>query len=147
MIRAKASLQVFRSSGVFFKQTAPNWIYDVFYHNSLVAMMCVGSRSCLFSCPWLCFVPQLPSWTLLLAVCAVGIGGTFQYGYNVSIINAPTQVKTHLLFTGLFPLWTKCAFAVIAVGTEAFFLSCEGILLIYHWFLVTPIRVSDKSAK
>ncbi|EMP37198.1 Solute carrier family 2, facilitated glucose transporter member 11 [Chelonia mydas] len=32
----------------------------------------------------------LPSWTLFLAVCAVGIGGTFQYGYNVSIINAPT---------------------------------------------------------
>ncbi|KAI6076243.1 Solute carrier family 2, facilitated glucose transporter member 11-like isoform X4 [Aix galericulata] len=30
-------------------------------------------------------------WTLFLAVCAVGIGGTFQYGYNVSIINAPTQ--------------------------------------------------------
>ncbi|XP_065548898.1 solute carrier family 2, facilitated glucose transporter member 11-like isoform X4 [Lathamus discolor] len=34
---------------------------------------------------------RLPSWTLFLAVCAVGIGGTFQYGYNVSIINAPTQ--------------------------------------------------------
>ncbi|XP_005309771.1 solute carrier family 2, facilitated glucose transporter member 11-like isoform X2 [Chrysemys picta bellii] len=33
---------------------------------------------------------KLPSWTLFLAVCAVGIGGTFQYGYNVSIINAPT---------------------------------------------------------
>uniref|UniRef100_A0A8C9ELA4 Major facilitator superfamily (MFS) profile domain-containing protein n=1 Tax=Pavo cristatus TaxID=9049 RepID=A0A8C9ELA4_PAVCR len=25
------------------------------------------------------------------AVCSVGVGGTFQYGYNVSIINAPTQ--------------------------------------------------------
>ncbi|XP_075626030.1 solute carrier family 2, facilitated glucose transporter member 11-like isoform X6 [Balearica regulorum gibbericeps] len=34
---------------------------------------------------------KLPSWTLFLAVCAAGIGGTFQYGYNVSIINAPTQ--------------------------------------------------------
>nr|XP_013808075.1 PREDICTED: solute carrier family 2, facilitated glucose transporter member 5-like [Apteryx mantelli mantelli] len=34
---------------------------------------------------------KLPSWTLFLSVCAVGIGGTFQYGYNVSIINAPTQ--------------------------------------------------------
>nr|XP_034953907.1 solute carrier family 2, facilitated glucose transporter member 11-like isoform X1 [Zootoca vivipara] len=34
---------------------------------------------------------KLPTWTLLLAVCAAGIGGTFQYGYNVSIINAPTQ--------------------------------------------------------
>ncbi|KAE8634387.1 hypothetical protein XENTR_v10002290 [Xenopus tropicalis] len=28
---------------------------------------------------------------LFLAVCAVGIGGAFQYGYNVSIINAPTR--------------------------------------------------------
>ncbi|XP_075425125.1 solute carrier family 2, facilitated glucose transporter member 11-like isoform X1 [Ascaphus truei] len=27
---------------------------------------------------------------LFWAVCAVGIGGSFQYGYNVSIINAPT---------------------------------------------------------
>ncbi|XP_024052681.2 solute carrier family 2, facilitated glucose transporter member 11-like [Terrapene carolina triunguis] len=34
---------------------------------------------------------KLPSRTLFLAVCAVGIGGTFQYGYNVSIINAPTE--------------------------------------------------------
>ncbi|XP_061866107.1 solute carrier family 2, facilitated glucose transporter member 11 isoform X3 [Colius striatus] len=34
---------------------------------------------------------KFPSWTLFLTVCAVGIGGTFQYGYNVSIINAPTQ--------------------------------------------------------
>ncbi|XP_064025005.1 solute carrier family 2, facilitated glucose transporter member 11-like isoform X2 [Pogoniulus pusillus] len=34
---------------------------------------------------------KLPTWTLFLAICAVGIGGTFQYGYNVSIINAPTQ--------------------------------------------------------
>ncbi|XP_064322833.1 solute carrier family 2, facilitated glucose transporter member 11 isoform X1 [Phalacrocorax carbo] len=34
---------------------------------------------------------KFPSCTLFLAVCAVGIGGTFQYGYNVSIINAPTQ--------------------------------------------------------
>ncbi|KAM9330826.1 solute carrier family 2, facilitated glucose transporter member 11-like [Gastrophryne carolinensis] len=31
-----------------------------------------------------------PSSKLFLAVCAVGIGGTFQYGYNLSIINAPT---------------------------------------------------------
>ncbi|XP_006874997.1 PREDICTED: solute carrier family 2, facilitated glucose transporter member 11 [Chrysochloris asiatica] len=27
---------------------------------------------------------------LLLAICAAGIGGTFQFGYNLSIINAPT---------------------------------------------------------
>ena len=39
---------------------------------------------------------QLPNRSLLLAVCAAGIGGTFQYGYNVSVINAPTQVITCL---------------------------------------------------
>ncbi|XP_073529302.1 solute carrier family 2, facilitated glucose transporter member 11-like isoform X2 [Phyllobates terribilis] len=31
-----------------------------------------------------------PTKKLFLAVCAVGIGGSFQYGYNLSIINAPT---------------------------------------------------------
>ncbi|XP_044282133.1 solute carrier family 2, facilitated glucose transporter member 11-like [Varanus komodoensis] len=34
---------------------------------------------------------KLPTWTLFFAVCAAGIGGTFQYGYNVSIISAPTE--------------------------------------------------------
>nr|XP_043870545.1 solute carrier family 2, facilitated glucose transporter member 11-like [Solea senegalensis] len=29
--------------------------------------------------------------TLALTVCSAGIGGTFQYGYNISIINAPTS--------------------------------------------------------
>ncbi|XP_060050843.1 solute carrier family 2, facilitated glucose transporter member 11 isoform X3 [Erinaceus europaeus] len=28
--------------------------------------------------------------TLLLTICAAGIGGTFQFGYNLSVINAPT---------------------------------------------------------
>uniref|UniRef100_A0A1D5QIC5 Macrophage migration inhibitory factor n=4 Tax=Cercopithecinae TaxID=9528 RepID=A0A1D5QIC5_MACMU len=28
---------------------------------------------------------------LLLTICAAGIGGTFQFGYNLSIINAPTS--------------------------------------------------------
>ncbi|XP_025971816.2 solute carrier family 2, facilitated glucose transporter member 11-like isoform X1 [Dromaius novaehollandiae] len=32
----------------------------------------------------------LQSKILILTVCAAGIGGTFQYGYNISIINAPT---------------------------------------------------------
>ncbi|XP_029295870.1 solute carrier family 2, facilitated glucose transporter member 11b [Cottoperca gobio] len=34
--------------------------------------------------------PKLPSTSLVLAACAACIGGTFQYGYNVSVINAPT---------------------------------------------------------
>ncbi|XP_028851761.1 solute carrier family 2, facilitated glucose transporter member 11b isoform X2 [Denticeps clupeoides] len=33
---------------------------------------------------------KVPSKSLLLAVWAACIGGTFQYGYNISIINAPT---------------------------------------------------------
>ncbi|XP_070760323.1 solute carrier family 2, facilitated glucose transporter member 11b [Enoplosus armatus] len=33
---------------------------------------------------------KLPSKSLLLTVCAACIGGTFQYGYNISVINAPT---------------------------------------------------------
>lgn len=36
---------------------------------------------------------QVPNRTLLLAGCAACIGGTFQYGYNVSVINAPTKVN------------------------------------------------------
>uniref|UniRef100_A0A8D0AVP1 Solute carrier family 2 member 11b n=1 Tax=Sander lucioperca TaxID=283035 RepID=A0A8D0AVP1_SANLU len=34
--------------------------------------------------------PKFPNKSLLLAVCAACIGGTFQCGYNTSIINAPT---------------------------------------------------------
>ncbi|XP_070619535.1 solute carrier family 2, facilitated glucose transporter member 11-like isoform X2 [Erythrolamprus reginae] len=34
---------------------------------------------------------QLPTWTLLGGVCAAGIGGTFQYGYNISLLSGPTQ--------------------------------------------------------
>ncbi|XP_056889897.1 solute carrier family 2, facilitated glucose transporter member 11b isoform X2 [Takifugu flavidus] len=34
---------------------------------------------------------EVPNRTLLLAGCAACIGGTFQYGYNVSVINAPTK--------------------------------------------------------
>uniref|UniRef100_A0A7N8Y4Q9 Solute carrier family 2, facilitated glucose transporter member 5 n=1 Tax=Mastacembelus armatus TaxID=205130 RepID=A0A7N8Y4Q9_9TELE len=37
------------------------------------------------------FYLQLPKRSLLLAACAACIGGTFQYGYNISIINAPTM--------------------------------------------------------
>uniref|UniRef100_H3BDJ3 Solute carrier family 2 member 11b n=1 Tax=Latimeria chalumnae TaxID=7897 RepID=H3BDJ3_LATCH len=34
---------------------------------------------------------QFPNKTLFLATFAAGIGGTFQYGYNVSVISAPTK--------------------------------------------------------
>ncbi|XP_036076213.1 solute carrier family 2, facilitated glucose transporter member 11 isoform X4 [Rousettus aegyptiacus] len=32
---------------------------------------------------------QIPGRVLFLTICAAGIGGTFQFGYNLSIINAP----------------------------------------------------------
>ncbi|CAJ1081268.1 solute carrier family 2%2C facilitated glucose transporter member 11 [Xyrichtys novacula] len=35
--------------------------------------------------------PPGVSWTLALTVFSAAIGGTFQYGYNISIINAPTS--------------------------------------------------------
>lgn len=38
--------------------------------------------------------PQAQGRVLLLTICAAGIGGTFQFGYNLSIINAPTLVRT-----------------------------------------------------
>ncbi|XP_045391028.1 solute carrier family 2, facilitated glucose transporter member 11 isoform X6 [Lemur catta] len=34
--------------------------------------------------------PAVQGRVLLLTICAAGIGGTFQFGYNLSIINAPT---------------------------------------------------------
>uniref|UniRef100_A0A674B790 Solute carrier family 2, facilitated glucose transporter member 5 n=1 Tax=Salmo trutta TaxID=8032 RepID=A0A674B790_SALTR len=34
---------------------------------------------------------KCPNTSLLLAICAACIGGTFQYGYNISIINSPTK--------------------------------------------------------
>uniref|UniRef100_A0A8B9D0Z4 Solute carrier family 2, facilitated glucose transporter member 5 n=1 Tax=Anser cygnoides TaxID=8845 RepID=A0A8B9D0Z4_ANSCY len=41
--------------------------------------------------PFSVYLLQLQSRILILTVCAAGIGGTFQYGYNISIINAPTS--------------------------------------------------------
>uniref|UniRef100_F8WBK0 Solute carrier family 2 member 11 n=1 Tax=Homo sapiens TaxID=9606 RepID=F8WBK0_HUMAN len=35
---------------------------------------------------------QIQGRILLLTICAAGIGGTFQFGYNLSIINAPTLI-------------------------------------------------------
>ncbi|XP_063050385.1 solute carrier family 2, facilitated glucose transporter member 11-like [Engraulis encrasicolus] len=36
-------------------------------------------------------VRKTPTRTLLLTVCATGVGGTFQYGYNISVVNAATK--------------------------------------------------------
>ncbi|KAI4891669.1 hypothetical protein NFI96_028924 [Prochilodus magdalenae] len=51
---------------------------------------------------------KVPSKTLLMAVWASCIGGTFQYGYNVSVINAPTKARNpHSLFACIFYLSQK----------------------------------------
>ncbi|XP_070690104.1 solute carrier family 2, facilitated glucose transporter member 11b [Pempheris klunzingeri] len=40
---------------------------------------------------------KFPNRSLVLAVCAASIGGTFQYGYNISVINAPaTHVQSFI---------------------------------------------------
>uniref|UniRef100_A0A8C8AMT0 Major facilitator superfamily (MFS) profile domain-containing protein n=1 Tax=Otus sunia TaxID=257818 RepID=A0A8C8AMT0_9STRI len=38
-----------------------------------------------------CVMRRFSKEILILTICAAGIGGTFQYGYNISIINAPTS--------------------------------------------------------
>ncbi|XP_077806484.1 solute carrier family 2, facilitated glucose transporter member 11 isoform X23 [Macaca mulatta] len=43
---------------------------------------------------------QIQGRILLLTICAAGIGGTFQFGYNLSIINAPTSKS--LLVNNIF---------------------------------------------
>uniref|UniRef100_A0A4W4HCB8 Solute carrier family 2, facilitated glucose transporter member 5 n=1 Tax=Electrophorus electricus TaxID=8005 RepID=A0A4W4HCB8_ELEEL len=69
------------------------------------------------TCVLCIFFLQVPSKTLLMAVAAACIGGTFQYGYNISIINAPTKVfinqtwldryNTHISAQLLMLLWSS----------------------------------------
>ncbi|XP_071014791.1 solute carrier family 2, facilitated glucose transporter member 11-like isoform X3 [Oncorhynchus clarkii lewisi] len=47
---------------------------------------------------------KCPNTSLLLAICAACIGGTFQYGYNISIINSPTKA---LAFAFSHCIWGK----------------------------------------
>ncbi|XP_051922856.1 solute carrier family 2, facilitated glucose transporter member 11b isoform X1 [Hippocampus zosterae] len=55
---------------------------------------------------------KIPNKTLLLATLAAGIGGTFQYGYNVSVINAPTKYVQNFINQ----TWTERYQSDIAVG-------------------------------
>ncbi|KAG6929104.1 solute carrier family 2 member 11, partial [Chelydra serpentina] len=51
---------------------------------------------------------------LFLTICAAGIGGTFQYGYNISIINAPTTyIQTFINETWLERTGTSLESSVI----------------------------------
>uniref|UniRef100_A0A8C0RRL4 Major facilitator superfamily (MFS) profile domain-containing protein n=1 Tax=Canis lupus familiaris TaxID=9615 RepID=A0A8C0RRL4_CANLF len=94
---------------------------------------------------------------LLLTICAAGIGGTFQFGYNLSIINAPTlhiqefinetwRVRTgqplprHLvllvwsLIVSLYPLGGL--FGVLLAGPLAVMLGRKKSLLVNNIFVV-----------
>uniref|UniRef100_A0A672ML48 Solute carrier family 2 member 11b n=1 Tax=Sinocyclocheilus grahami TaxID=75366 RepID=A0A672ML48_SINGR len=79
--------------------------------------------------------------SLLLAVWAAGIGGTFQYGYNISIINAPTKVTTVIQF-GL-AVWFcsgqelpahPCSLACMRAGRAAITPPGKGTLLFNNTF-------------
>ncbi|XP_041584384.1 solute carrier family 2, facilitated glucose transporter member 11 isoform X13 [Vulpes lagopus] len=94
---------------------------------------------------------------LLLTICAAGIGGTFQFGYNLSIINAPTlhiqefinetwRVRTgqplprHLvllvwsLIVSLYPLGGL--FGALLAGPLAVMLGRKKSLLVNNIFVV-----------
>ncbi|KAM8818420.1 solute carrier family 2, facilitated glucose transporter member 11 isoform 2-T2 [Rhynchonycteris naso] len=97
---------------------------------------------------------------LLLTICAAGIGGTFQFGYNLSIINAPTlhiqeftnqtwQARTgqplpdHLvlliwsLIVSLYPLGGL--FGALLAGPLAIMLGRKKSLLVNNIFVVAAV--------
>ncbi|XP_038314952.1 solute carrier family 2, facilitated glucose transporter member 11 isoform X2 [Canis lupus familiaris] len=100
---------------------------------------------------------QMQGRVLLLTICAAGIGGTFQFGYNLSIINAPTlhiqefinetwRVRTgqplprHLvllvwsLIVSLYPLGGL--FGALLAGPLAVMLGRKKSLLVNNIFVV-----------
>uniref|UniRef100_A0A493T2T7 Solute carrier family 2, facilitated glucose transporter member 5 n=1 Tax=Anas platyrhynchos platyrhynchos TaxID=8840 RepID=A0A493T2T7_ANAPP len=109
---------------------------------------------------------NLQSRILILMVCAAGIGGTFQYGYNISIINAPTSYiqvfmnKTWQERTGVPPednmillLWSftvsvyplgGLAGAVVA-GPMAIMLGRKMSLLVNNIFVIVAAVLSGFS--
>ncbi|XP_059193739.1 solute carrier family 2, facilitated glucose transporter member 11b isoform X2 [Centropristis striata] len=71
---------------------------------------------------------MLPNKSLVLAACAACIGGTFQYGYNVSVINGPTmyvqdfinqtwreRYQTDISAEGLTLLWSTIV-SIFTIG-------------------------------
>ncbi|XP_010215694.1 PREDICTED: solute carrier family 2, facilitated glucose transporter member 11 [Tinamus guttatus] len=103
---------------------------------------------------------------LILTVCAAGIGGTFQYGYNISIINAPTSHiqrfmnETWLERTGapldgnvILLLWSFTVSAyplggltgAIAAGPMAIVLGRKTSLLFNNMFVIIAAVLSGFS--
>ncbi|KAK9522714.1 hypothetical protein VZT92_019160 [Zoarces viviparus] len=99
-----------------------------------------------------------PNKSLLLAACAACIGGTFQYGYNVSVINAPTthvqnfinqtwreRYQTDMSVNALTLLWSTIVsiftigglVGVTIGGTLSVKLGRKGTLLANNIFALT----------
>uniref|UniRef100_A0A8B9Q8J6 Solute carrier family 2, facilitated glucose transporter member 5 n=1 Tax=Apteryx owenii TaxID=8824 RepID=A0A8B9Q8J6_APTOW len=108
----------------------------------------------------------LQSKILILTICAAGIGGTFQYGYNISIINAPTSYiqrfmnETWLERTGvplesnvILLLWSFTVSAyplggltgAIAAGPMAIVLGRKTSLLLNNVFVIIAAVLSGFS--
>ncbi|XP_014799459.1 PREDICTED: solute carrier family 2, facilitated glucose transporter member 11 [Calidris pugnax] len=109
---------------------------------------------------------KLQSKVLILTICAAGIGGTFQYGYNISIINAPTAYiqtfmnQTWLERTGvplesdvLLLLWSLTVSAyplgglagALAAGPMAIVVGRKMSLLLNNLFVITAALLSGFS--
>uniref|UniRef100_A0A8C4H887 Major facilitator superfamily (MFS) profile domain-containing protein n=1 Tax=Dicentrarchus labrax TaxID=13489 RepID=A0A8C4H887_DICLA len=101
---------------------------------------------------------KFPNKSLLLAVCAACIGGTFQYGYNISVINAPTtyvqsfinetwreRYQTNisedvltLLWSTIVSIFTVGGFIGVTIGgTLSVKLGRKGTLLTNNIFALT----------
>ncbi|XP_063518948.1 solute carrier family 2, facilitated glucose transporter member 11 isoform X1 [Pongo pygmaeus] len=111
---------------------------------------------------------QIQGRILLLTICAAGIGGTFQFGYNLSVINAPTsyiqaftnetwQARTgeplpdHLvllmwsLIVSLYPLGGL--FGALLAGPLAITLGRKKSLLVNNIFVVSAAILFGFSRK
>ncbi|NXN09651.1 GTR11 protein, partial [Indicator maculatus] len=109
---------------------------------------------------------KLQSKILILTICAAGIGGTFQYGYNISIINAPTSYiqmfmnETWLECTGIplegnmiLLLWSFTVSAyplggltgAVVAGPMAIMLGRKMSLLLNNVFVITAAILSGFS--
>uniref|UniRef100_A0A672UVB9 Solute carrier family 2 member 11 n=1 Tax=Strigops habroptila TaxID=2489341 RepID=A0A672UVB9_STRHB len=105
---------------------------------------------------------QLQSKILILTICTAGIGGTFQYGYNLSIINAPASYiqmlmnKTWLRCRGVplernvLLLWSFTVSAyplggligAVTAGQMAIMLGRKMSLLLNNVFVITAAVLS-----
>ncbi|XP_066221569.1 solute carrier family 2, facilitated glucose transporter member 11 isoform X3 [Saccopteryx leptura] len=111
---------------------------------------------------------QIQGRVLLLTICAAGIGGTFQFGYNLSIINAPTlhiqeftnqtwwartgqPLPDHLvlliwsLIVSLYPLGGL--FGALLAGPLAIMLGRKKSLLVNNIFVVAAVFLFGFSHK